>query len=174
MYVAFQSAASPLGWRAPDASRPSGTHGVIEQATGRPARALAAAQPVGDAKYLLILLAPIGDLSPGHRDLRGQVGDVLVAGAGETLVGPGDSAHQPGRDAGEQAHAGEQNRGQQRLRWHVVVRLAVGQRQGVQPLGPADREYLGDRTAGIVRDQIDVGQFERVAEAGDEPGQAWQ
>jgi len=44
----------------------------------------------------------------------------------------------------------------------------------VQPLGPADREYLGDRTAGIVRDQIDVGQFERVAEAGDEPGQAWQ
>jgi hypothetical protein len=44
----------------------------------------------------------------------------------------------------------------------------------VQPPGVADREYLGDRAAGVVRDEVDAGQFERVAEACDEPRQARQ
>ena len=54
------------------------------------------------------------------------------------------------------------------------MRLAVGQRQGVQPLGLAGREYLRDRAAGVVRDQVDLGEVERVAAVGDEAGQSRQ
>jgi hypothetical protein len=34
----------------------------------------------------------------------------------------------------------------------------------VQPLGVSGREHLGDRAAGVVRDEVDVGQFERVVQ----------
>lgn len=34
----------------------------------------------------------------------------------------------------------------------------------MKPFGIAGREQLGDRAAGVLRDEIDIGQFERVAE----------
>ena len=112
---------------------------------------------------------------PDARDILGQVGDVLVGAAEDALPGPRVAGrHQPGREAGVQAHAGQPDRGQQRLGRHVVVRLAVGQGQRVQPLGVARREYLGDRAAGVVRDHVEVGQLERVAAVGDEAGQSGQ
>ena len=112
---------------------------------------------------------------PGAHEFLGQAGgDVLIAAAEDALAGPGHVAHHRGREAGEQAQAGEQVPGQQRLGRDVVVGLAVGQGQGVQPAGVPGREHLGDGAAGVVRDEVDAGQPERVAEAGDEAGQARQ
>jgi hypothetical protein len=44
----------------------------------------------------------------------------------------------------------------------------------MQPLVIGGGEHLGDRAAGVVGDEVDVGKFERVAEVGDEPRQARQ
>jgi hypothetical protein len=44
----------------------------------------------------------------------------------------------------------------------------------VKPLGVSGREHLADRSAGVVCDEIDVGQLKRVAAIDDESGQARQ
>ena len=43
--------------------------------------------------------------------------------------------------------------------------------QGVQPFGVSGGQYLGDRAAGVVRDQVDIGQAERLAAVGEQAGQ---
>ena len=59
----------------------------------------------------------------------------------------------------------------ERRRRHVVVRVAVGQGEGAEPLGVAGREDLRDGAAGVVGDEVDAGQVERLAEGGDRVGQ---
>ncbi len=44
----------------------------------------------------------------------------------------------------------------------------------MQPLGVAGGEYLGNGTAGVVRDEVDIGQLQSVAAVGQESGEARQ
>jgi hypothetical protein len=46
----------------------------------------------------------------------------------------------------------------------VVVHVAVGQRQGADPLRMARRENLRDGAAAVVGDEVDLIEAERVAE----------
>src|SRR3989442_1571748 len=80
-------------------------------------------------------------------------------------VGADGSAYPPPRPAGERAKAGSAS-----IRRPVVVRIAVGERQGPQPLGVPGGEELRDPAAAVVADQVDGAQLERVAELGQHAG----
>ena len=86
----------------------------------------------------------------------------------------GEIGQQRGRRGREQAGAGEVDRRLERFGRHVVVGVAVRQRERAQARRMARGEDLRDGTAGVVRDQVDAVEVERVAELLDHIGERRQ
>ena len=89
--------------------------------------------------------------------------DVLVAHPEDEAPGLLDVAEQGSGAGRDGAARGQLDRRLKRLGRDVVVRIAVGQAEGAQPLGVTGGEDLRDRSAGVVGDEQDAAAASRSA-----------
>jgi hypothetical protein len=116
---------------------------------------------------------------PGPGNVVRQTGGIPVASAIHASTArrtPTESRREPSKQpAGDGlVDSGQQMRQTQASGGHIVMCLAIGQRKGMQSIRVVGGEHLGDGPAGVVGDQVDIGEFERVATFRQKMGEARQ